>query len=137
MTGISAACEDAARRGVDVRVNIPAAGDFAIMDAGNLASARGLLAAVAIVVRYPKMAPMKVMICDGWATIGSANLDILSLRINRDLNIAFSAPIAVRSLEKAVFLPDFKRSRKMTLAETTAREDDVGQIVAKTLARQL
>ncbi len=135
--GISEACEDAARRGVDVRVIIPAAGDSAIMDAGNVATARGLINAGATVLRYPKMTHMKVMICDGWATAGSANLDILSLRINRELNLAFADPKTVRALEKAVFLPDFKRSRKMTLAETTPKDGDVGEVVAETLADQL
>ena len=83
------------------------------------------------------MTHMKVMICDGWATAGSANLDILSLRINRELNIAFSDSTAMRALENAVFLPDFKRSRKMTLAETTPEDGDVGAIVAETLADHL
>ncbi len=135
--GISAACEDAARRGVDVRVILPAEGDSAIMDAGNLATARGLISAGATVLRYPKMTHMKVMVCDGWATAGSANLDILSMRINRELNIAFSDPKTVRALAKAVFLPDFKRSQRLTFAETTPPEGDVGTAVAETLADHL
>lgn len=132
--GISAACEEAARRGVDVRVIIPTEGDSAIMDAGNLATARGLIAAGASVLRYPKMTHMKVMACDGWATAGSANLDLLSLRINRELNISFSDPSAIRSLENAVFLPDFRRSRKLTLADTDA---GLGEAVAEVLADHL
>ncbi|MES2476015.1 MAG: phosphatidylserine/phosphatidylglycerophosphate/cardiolipin synthase family protein [Verrucomicrobiota bacterium] len=135
--GISEACEDAARRGVDVRVIIPAAGDSAIMDAGNLATARSLISAGATVLRYPKMTHMKVMICDDWATAGSANLDILSLRINRELNLAFSHPDTVRALEEAVFSPDFKRSREMTLAETTPTEAALGEVISATLADHL
>ena len=80
----------AVRRGVDVRVILAAEGDSAIMDVGNLATARVLIAGGAKFYRYPKMAHLKVMVCDDWATVGSANLDTLSMRINRELNIAFS-----------------------------------------------
>ena len=36
--------------------------------------------------------------CDDWATVGSANLDTLSMRINRELNLSFNDPNHVRSL---------------------------------------
>ncbi|HEY8960999.1 MAG TPA: phosphatidylserine/phosphatidylglycerophosphate/cardiolipin synthase family protein, partial [Luteolibacter sp.] len=72
----------AARRGVDVRVILPTRGDSGLMEAGNRATAQSLMAAGAKVLRYPGMTHMKIMICDGWATLGSANLDVLSLRIN-------------------------------------------------------
>lgn len=130
---IATACEAAARRGVDVRVVLPAAGDSPIMDGGNLATANGLIRAGARVFSYPRMTHMKVMICDEWASAGSANLDTLSMRINRELNLAFSQPAAVRELEKAVFNPDFKRSRRMTLAETESATAGL----AETLADQL
>ena len=134
---ISAACADAARRGVDVRVILPNAGDSVIMDAGNLATARGLIAAGAKVHRYPRMTHMKVMLCDDWASVGSANLDTLSLRINRELNIAFSQHEAVWTLERAVFHPDFKISLRMSLEETSPDNPNLGSALAEALARQL
>lgn len=109
---------NAARRGVDVRVIIPTRADSTIMDHGNLETARGLLAAGAKVYRYPAMTHMKAMICDGWARVGSANLDTLSLRINRELDIATNDPAAVRDLERRVFLADFGVSRRIGGAET-------------------
>ncbi len=130
---IAAACEAAARRGVDVRVIIPAAGDSGIMDAGNLATANGLIKAGARVFRYPRMTHMKVMICDDWACVGSANLDTLSLRINRELNLAFSHPEEVRRLADAVFLPDFQKSR--TLRRSKTKSATAG--FAETIADQL
>ncbi len=130
---IAMACEAAAKRGVDVRVILPASGDSAIMDSGNLATARRLIQAGATVFRYPRMTHMKVMICDGWASVGSANLDTLSMRINRELNVAFSDPAAIRGLEKAVFEPDFKRSRKITLAETEVVTAGLAELVADQL----
>jgi len=70
------------------------------------------------VCEYPGMTHAKVMICDGWATLGSANLDTLSLRINREHNVAFSDPGAIRHLEQAMFIPDLGKSRPLTLEET-------------------
>jgi cardiolipin synthase A/B len=107
---LALAVEAAARRGVDVRVIIPERGDSTLMGAGNLSTARGLILAGAKVYIYPKMTHLKVMICDDWASVGSANFDTLSMRINRELNLVFSDRAAVRelSLKKAVFLPDFR-----------------------------
>jgi cardiolipin synthase A/B len=112
------ALEAAARRGVDVRVVIPSRGDSTIMDFGNLAAARRLIQAGALLYRYPKMTHMKVMLCDNWGCTGSANLDTLSMRINRELNLSFADGPAVEELERKVFLPDFKISSRMTLSDT-------------------
>ena len=79
------------------------------------------------------MTHMKVILCDGWAHIGSANLDTLSLRINRELNLAFSDPQAIRDLEAKVFQPDFQASRLIRLKET---ESAVAPL-AETIADQL
>lgn len=115
---IAAAVAAAARRGVDVRVIIPSRGDSNIMDLGNLHTAKILMQAGAKVFRYPKMTHMKAIICDQWACVGSANLDTLSMRINRELNLAFSQPAAVRDLENRVFQPDFNRSRRLQAHDT-------------------
>ncbi|RYD21834.1 MAG: phosphatidylserine/phosphatidylglycerophosphate/cardiolipin synthase family protein, partial [Verrucomicrobiaceae bacterium] len=130
---IAAACEAAARRGVDVRVIIPSRGDSSIMDIGNLSTAYGLINAGAKVFRYPRMTHMKVMICDDWACMGSANLDTLSLRINRELNLSFSQPEAVRKLAQKVFEPDFSKSSRVGLEETRSAAADLAEAIADQL----
>ena len=125
--------EAAARRGVDVRVILPARGDSGIMDAGNLGTSRGLIEAGAKVYRYPKMTHMKVTLCDGWAQVGSANLDILSMRINRELNLAFSDPATIRELERKVFQADFRVSRRIRHEETTVPVAPIAEAVADQL----
>lgn len=112
------AVASAARRGVDVRVIIPSRGDSTIMDVGNLATARALIHAGARVYQYPRMTHLKAIICDNWATVGSANLDTLSMRLNRELNIAFSDATTVRELENLVFRPTFRESRRLDLKAT-------------------
>ncbi|MCW1913135.1 phosphatidylserine/phosphatidylglycerophosphate/cardiolipin synthase family protein [Luteolibacter sp. GHJ8] len=123
----------AARRGVDVRVILPARGDSTIMDVGNLATARDLINAGAKIYRYPRMTHMKVMICDGWAQVGSANLDTLSMRINRELNLAFSDPATVKALENRVFLPDFRASKTIRVEETASPIAPIAEAVADQL----
>ncbi|MEK7951384.1 phospholipase D-like domain-containing protein [Luteolibacter soli] len=125
--------EAAARRGVDVRVILPAKGDSKIMDAGNLATARGLIEAGGKVYRYPKMNHMKVILCDGWAQVGSANLDTLSMRINRELCLAFSDPGAIREMENKIFQPDFSASKRIRHEETTDPVAPIAEAVADQL----
>ena len=130
---IAHAVVDAARRGVDVRVIIPARGDSTIMDAGNLGTARAVIEAGGKVFRYPRMTHMKVMIADGWGCIGSANLDTLSMRINRELILAFSDPEVVRDLEQQVFLPDFRASKRIRLEETSSAVAPLAEAIADQL----
>lgn len=130
---LALAVEAAARRGVDVRVIIPKGGDSTLMDAGNLSTARGLLLAGAKVYIYPGITHLKAMICDDWASVGSANFDTLSMRINREINLVFPDRAAVRELEKNVFLPDFGKSRRILPHET----EGIANSMAETLADQL
>lgn len=76
------------------------------------------------------MTTVKLGICDDWASVGSANLDTLSLRINRELNLAFADGTSIRELEKKVFQTDFSRSRKMHLSETGAATSAVAEALA-------
>jgi cardiolipin synthase len=70
------------------------------------------------VYHYPGMTHLKAMICDGWATVGAANLDTISLRINRELNLSYSDPDLVRELAESVFLPDFAASKPLRFEDT-------------------
>lgn len=130
---VIAAVRAAALRGVDVRVVMPAEGDSTIMDIGNLATARVLIQAGAELYRYPRMTHMKVMVCDGWATMGSANLDILSMRINRELNISFSDAAEVERLVGKIFRKDFAQSKRIHRKEP----ESVAAAIAEAVADQL
>ncbi len=130
---IVAAVEAAARRGVDVRVIIPHAKEPTLMDSGNLSTAHVLIKAGAKVYMHPKMSHLKALICDDLASIGSANFDTLSMRINRELNLVFSDRATVKELENAVFLPDFSRSRRMHPTETKGVSNGLAETVADQL----
>jgi cardiolipin synthase len=130
---ISLALEEAALRGVDVRVILPDRGDSTIMDIGNIAVARRLIQSGGKVYGYPMMTHMKVMICDDWACVGSANLDTLSMRINRELNISFRDPGQVKALVDCVFMPDFSRSKPRRLKDTESAIAPIAEAIADQL----
>lgn len=65
------------------------------------------------VYSYPGMTHLKAAVYDGWACLGSANFDKLSLQINQEINLAFSDPGAVAQLLEQVFYPDFAKSTEL------------------------
>jgi cardiolipin synthase len=130
---ITMAIEEAARRGVDVRMILPKRGDSTIMDVANIAVARRLIQAGGKVYNYPLMTHMKVMICDDWACVGSANLDTLSMRINREMNISFRDPGQVQELIDKVFLPDFRVSPRRRLSQTESPIAPIAEAIADQL----
>jgi phosphatidylserine/phosphatidylglycerophosphate/cardiolipin synthase-like enzyme len=64
------------------------------------------------------MTHLKAAIYDGWACLGSANLNKMSLRIGQELDIAYSDPASVDQLKKELFETDFRRSREVKKRET-------------------
>jgi cardiolipin synthase A/B len=63
---------------------------------------------------YPDMTHVKALLVDGWACLGSGNLNHLSLRVNQEQNIATSDPALAARLEKDLFDEDFSRSYELT-----------------------
>ena len=104
----------ARRRGVDVRVIIPSAGNHGPLNESNKVTINTLLEHGIRVYEYPGMSHVKAAIFDGWACIGSANFDKLSLKVNKELNIATSDPDTIDALLDQVFVPDLMMSREVT-----------------------
>jgi cardiolipin synthase len=59
------------------------------------------------------MTHVKAAVYDGWACVGSANFDKLSLKVNKELNMATSDPATVQALLNQVFVPDMMVSREI------------------------
>lgn len=104
----------ARRRGVDVRVILPLRSDSGLIDRANAIAANKMIANGIRVYIFPGMSHIKGAIYDGWACLGSANFDALSLQVNRELNIATSHPPVVDELLQRVFLDDMERSVELT-----------------------
>lgn len=104
---------DARQRGVDVRVIVPAKSDVSVMQTGNLVMANEMIRHGIRIYLYPGMTHVKAAIYDGWACVGSANLDKMSLRISQEMDVAFSEPNTVNRLKEKLFIPDFNRAREL------------------------
>lgn len=104
----------ARRRGVDVRVIIPLETDRGMITRNIALAANVLLEHGIRVFIYPGFTHAKAAVFDGWASMGTANLDRLSLKINQEINIATSEPLAVQELLDELFIPDFKQSTELT-----------------------
>ncbi|MBU6402996.1 MAG: hypothetical protein KGS61_21960, partial [Verrucomicrobia bacterium] len=103
----------ARRRGVDVRVVLPAESDIGIMQTSNLVMANDMIRNGIRVFTYPRMTHVKAAIYDGWACVGSANLNKMSLRVCQELDVAFSNPASVDRLKRELFEADFAQSREL------------------------
>ena len=104
----------ARRRGVDVRVILPMAGNHGPHNASNQVAINKMLTNGIRVYQYPGMSHVKAAIFDGWACVGSANFDKLSFQVNREVNLATSHEPVVNQLLERLFVPDLARSTEIT-----------------------
>jgi len=123
----------ARQRGVDVRMVIPNKIDSEIVHRSNQAAAKKLTQAKAKVYLYPMASHLKALVIDDWACVGSANMDGLSLRINDELNIAFSDKKTVDRLVRNLFVKDFKRSKLLKNKDVADWEESIFKAVADQL----
>lgn len=104
----------ARRRGVDVRVIFPRVNDFKAGARSNLVTANYLLKHGVRVYFYPGMTHAKALLVDGWACLGSANLNHLSMRLCQEQNVATSDAAFAAQLKRELFEADFARSHELT-----------------------
>lgn len=106
----------AARRGVDVRLVVPDASDHPIVDVATQSYFWIILKAkVKIYLYHDHVLHAKtIIIDDDWASVGSANLDNLSLLFNYEANLVSTNRTFVREL-KDHFMNDLESSKEITL----------------------
>ena len=114
---------DAARRGVDVRVLIPAKSNHVVADWISRGYFSQLLDAGVKVLRYrDAMVHAKTATIDGtWTTVGTANIDRLSLTGNYEINVEIIEPGLAAALEE-IFRVDESNSLELTKDEWEARD---------------
>ena len=116
------ALEDAARRGVDVKLILPSKTDSALVYHAGRSHYQPLLeAGVKIYERKKRLLHTKSAVIDGvWSTVGSTNLDWRSLAYNDELNaVILGTDFATRM--KAIFERDLAESEAITLAKWRER----------------
>jgi cardiolipin synthase len=110
----------ARQRGVDIRVVFPAQNDSGLMQINNALVADEMVRDGIRVYAYPGMTHVKAAIYDGWACVGSANFDKMSLLVSQELDVAFSDPVTVDRLKADLFEKDFNRSHELTKPGATS-----------------
>jgi cardiolipin synthase len=123
----------ARRRGVDVRVVLPTSGDSGFMNAANLVAANVFVRNGVRVYAYRGMTHVKAALYDGWACLGSANFDKLSLLVNLETDIATSDPAFVSRLRQELFERDFAQSKEITEARPLGWSTYMSSFIARQL----
>ncbi|PVG83048.1 cardiolipin synthase B [Nocardioides gansuensis] len=117
------ALKDAARRGVDVRILLPHKSNHIVADWISRGYFAQLLHAGVRILRYrDAMVHAKTATIDGnWSTVGTANVDRLSLQGNYEINVEVIDESMAAVLEE-IFLTDQGHSLELTLGEWEARD---------------
>ena len=117
------ALKDAARRGVDVRLLLPLKSNHVVADVLSRGYFTQLLDAGVRILRFrDAMVHAKTATIDGtWATVGTANVDRLSLTGNYEINVEVIDPAYARALED-VFRVDQDNCLELTAHEWAARD---------------
>lgn len=120
---------EARKRGVDVRVILPRVNDFGAGGRGNLVTANYLREHGVRVYFFPGMTHVKAMLVDGWACLGSGNLNHLSLRLGQEQNIATSDPAFAAKLKRELFDEDFAHSYELQQSVTVDWVDFLADLI--------
>lgn len=117
------ALTEAARRGVDVRILIPLKSNHIVADWISRGYFSQLLAAGVRVLRYSgAMIHSKTATIDGeWTTVGTANVDRLSLQGNYEINVEV-IDAALAEVMEGIFDTDQSNALELTMTEWEARD---------------
>ena len=112
----------AAKRGVDVRIIVPAESNHILTDWLSRGFYSGMLRdGIRLFLYQNAMVHAKTATIDGqWSTIGTANLDRLSLVGNYEINAEIVSPAVADALE-GIFLTDLTNCREVDLAHWEQR----------------
>jgi cardiolipin synthase A/B len=116
------AIEQAARRGVDVRLLVPATSNHVVADWLSRGFYGELLAAGVRIFRFTgAMVHAKTATIDGsWSTVGTANIDRLSMTGNYEVNVEFIDPAMAARMER-IYRTDLSNSQELTAERWAAR----------------
>lgn len=115
--------KDAARRGVDVRLLLPLKSNHIVADWISRGYFSQLLEAGVRIFRFrDAMVHAKTSTIDGsWSTVGTANIDRLSLQGNYEINVEVIDRGMAEALEQ-IFLTDQDNCLELTIGEWEARD---------------
>ena len=112
----------AANRGVDVRLLLtgPRTDHPSVRYAGHRYYPRLLKSGVQIFEYQPRFLHLKMVLIDGWTSIGSCNFDHWNLRFNLEANLEAFDPALTQAVT-ASFIADFAQSQPISLQTWQSR----------------
>ncbi|MCC6748419.1 MAG: cardiolipin synthase [Deltaproteobacteria bacterium] len=130
------ALQTTALRGVDVRLLLPRRSDQSLaLHAGRSYYDELLEAGVRVFEYRPGILHAKTMVVDqSWATVGSANMDMRSFRLNFEINAVVYGPDFARQLAE-LFEKDLRDAEEITKELLDGR--GLGRRMAESFARTL
>jgi len=116
INALIAAASDQRRPGLKVQLIVPARTDMPVTLRGFRSHYPAMLKAGVEVYEYqPRMAHLKVAVMDGlWSTVGSSNLDDMSLKHNDEMNLLVLDEAFAAELESRIFEKDIAQSLRVT-----------------------
>lgn len=113
---------EAAARGVDVRLLLPRQSDVDMAVLAARARYDELLEAGVRIFEYTNgiLHAKTALVDEQWSTVGSSNLDLLSIEYNKELNAVVLDPRFTQELA-ATFVDDLEEADEVTLAEWNDR----------------
>ena len=135
--GIQTAMENAAMRGVRIRILVPGKSDNPLVSWAARSYYKDLIPAGVEVYRFtPGMHHAKIVVVDGrWAYVGTANMDVRSFRLNFEVGTALYDPDLAQQIE-ASFEADLERADRIELSPSTRLErlaEGVGRVLSPVL----
>ena len=114
---------NASRRGADVRLLVPAKSNHIVADWISRGYFSQLLVAGVRIFRFKDaMVHAKTATVDGsWSTVGTANIDRLSMSGNYEINVEFIDPSMARMMEQ-IYRVDLSNSAELTRDEWESRD---------------
>jgi cardiolipin synthase len=131
---LARALSAAARRGLDVRIVVPARSNHVLADYAGGTYLRQVQAAGGRIETYPTMMHAKVVVIDGeFAVVGSANFDMRSLLLNYEIALFLYSADEVNRM-RDWFVDVFARCSALAPASRTrAIAEDVGRLLGPIL----
>jgi phosphatidylserine/phosphatidylglycerophosphate/cardiolipin synthase-like enzyme len=120
-------------RGVDVRAIVPRANDSKAGRRAELVISNYLLDHGVQVYVYPGMTHVKALLVDGWACLGSGNLNQFGLAICQEQNVATSDPAFAAQVKHELFDADFEHAYEVTHQVSVGWLDSAADIVVEGL----
>lgn len=130
------ALKSAAWRGVDVRFLLPGKSDLWLVQLAGRSYYQELIeAGVKLYEHRPGILHAKTMVVDGfWSTVGSANMDIRSFRLNFEVNVFVWGQAFATRMED-IFTNEIKRLHPLTVYDMVRQPKSVK--LAESFARVL